>query len=371
MQGHVRKRGKKWCFVLDVGRDPETGKRKQKWFSGYATKKEAQRAMSEKLAEVNRGDYIEPTKMNLADLLDTWLREEVKGSRSAHTFDMYSTLVRNHIKPGLGSLPLDKLAPLHIQKFMSQMTGKDLSASTVNYALFVLKTALSWAVDMELIPKNPAQKITPKSKTKARMNVWTPEEVARFLRTAKDNRYFTAFHLALSTGMRIGEILGLHWEDVDLDDGMIRVRRMLEESSEGSRIVERTKSDAGRRSIALTDESVEVLKRHRANQKQEMLILGYRSDLVFMNMKGKPISSRGLRYHFDGCIKLAEVPKIRFHDLRHTHATLLLQQGVHPKVVQERLGHSSITMTLDRYSHVIPSMQKEAAQSLGNIIQNG
>lgn len=251
------------------------------------------------------------------------------------------------------------------------MSEKDLSSSTVNQALTILKTALAWAVDMGMIQKNPAAKISRKAKEKAEMKAWTPDEVARFLSAARHNRYFTAFHLALSTGMRIGEILGLHWEDIDLNEGMIQVRRILEETSQGSRIIERTKTEAGRRSIALTDESVEVLKRHRATQKEEMMVLGYRSDLVFMNLKGKPISSRGLRYHFDGCIKLAEVPKIRFHDLRHTHATILLQQGVHPKIVQERLGHSSIQMTMDRYSHVTLSMQKEAVQSFGNIIEKG
>lgn len=370
MKGHIRKRGSKWCFVLNLGRDPQTGKRKQKWFSGYITKKEAQRAMIEKIAEFNRGDFIEPTKMSLSDFFDTWLNEEVKGSRSPHTFDMYNNLVKNHIKPGLGSLTLDKLAPLHVQKFMGQVSEKELAASTMNYTLLVLKTALSWAVKMEMIPKNPADKISPRAKNSTRMKVWTAEEVARFLKVARENRYFPAFHLALSTGMRIGEILGLHWEDINLENATVNIRRMLEETSLGNRIVERTKSDAGRRSVALTDEAVEVLKQHQAQQKKEMLLLGYRSDLVFMNLKGKPITSRGIRYHFASCISKANVPKIRFHDLRHTHASLLLQQGVHPKVVQERLGHSSITMTLDTYSHVIPSMQKEAAAALGKIMGN-
>ncbi|SMO44909.1 tyrosine-type recombinase/integrase [Melghirimyces algeriensis] len=368
MKGHVRKRGKKWCFVLDIGKDPSTGKRKQKWFSGFPTKKEAQRALAEKMAEINRGDYVEPSKMNVGDFLDEWLVSEVKMSRSAHTFDMYQNLVKNHLKPGLGSASLDKLTPLHIQQFMGKISEKDLSISTINYILRVLKTALSWAVTMEMIPKNPASNISPKSGHRTTMKTWTAEQVNRFLQTAKGNRYYLAFYLALTTGMRQGEILGLEWSDIDFESGFIRIQRMLEESSQGSRIVERTKSDAGRRSIALSESALEVVKQHQKEQKQEMLKRGYRSDQLFVTLQGKPLSSRSLRYHFRSCIQKADVPHIRFHDLRHTHASLLLQQGVHPKVVQERLGHSSISMTLDTYSHVIPSMQKEAAQTLDEII---
>ncbi|QKG84145.1 site-specific integrase [Kroppenstedtia pulmonis] len=190
------------------------------------------------------------------------------------------------------------------------------------------------------------------------------------MQSSKGNKYYAAFYLALTTGMRQGEILGLYWNDIDFESGFIRIQRILEESSQGNRIVERTKSDAGRRSVAISDTVAELLKQYQIRQRQDMLRRGYRSDLIFVSPKGQPISSRGLRYHFDSCITKAKVPKIRFHDLRHTHASLLLQQGVHPKVVQERLGHSSISMTLDTYSHVIPSIQKEAATLLDRIIEN-
>ncbi len=373
MKGHVRKRGKKWCFVIDIGRDPETGKRRQKWFSGFDTKKEAERAMVEKIAEINRGDYIEPAKMTVKELIDTWLYDEVRHNRKIATFDIYKSITKNHIIPRLGNIPLNNLTTFHIHQFLKSLLNKGVSQKNAMYIIRTLKVVLNWAVDMHLISKNPAAniKVTIKS-TGSEMKVWTDEQVKYFLMTARESRYYPAFYLAVATGMRLGELLGLKWLDIDLDRGVISIRRILQHSSEGLKLYEQTKTAKSRRLIDISSSTVEVLRKHRIKQKEEMAQKNYQNgdDLVFSTRSGNPINPRTFREAYYRVIKKAGLPPIRFHDLRHTHATLLLQQGVHPKVVSERLGHTSINMTLDLYSHVIPSIQKEAAEMFDRIIDH-
>jgi len=371
LKGHIRKRGSKWCFVLDIGRDPETGKRRQKWFSGFATKKEAQRAMVEKIAELNRGEYIEPTKITVKEFLEMWLEDEVKPNRKITTYDIYHSVITNHLIPGIGNIPLNQLGPIHINRLLKSLLDRGISSTSAKYSVRTLKVALNWAVKMQLIPKNPAANIRVSTgPSGAGMKVWTDEEVNQFLQVAKESKYYPAFYLAITTGMRIGELLGLKWADIDFDRGTISIRRTLQRTSAGLQLIEQTKTAKSRRLISISPSTVEVLKKHRVEQKKEMIQYNYRDvyDLVFTTRTGKPVEPRNLREYFSFLSKKAGLPPIRFHDLRHTHATLLLQQGVHPKIVSERLGHSSISMTLDIYSHVIPSMQKEAAEMFDQII---
>src|SRR5690606_7370402 len=179
------------------------------------------------------------------------------------------------------------------------------------------------------------------------IKVWTDNEVIQFLQEARGSKFYPAFYLAITTGMRIGELLGLKWSDVDLERGVISIRRTLQRTSEGLRLVEQTKTAQSRRLISISPSAVEVLKKYRIKQKEEMIRYNYLdTDLVFTSRNGKPIEPRNLRDYFANIIKKAGLPPIRFHDLRHTHATLLLQQGVHPKIVSERLGHASIRITL-------------------------
>jgi len=370
LKGHIRKRGSKWCFVLDIGRDPETGKRRQKWFSGFATKKEAERAMVEKIAEINRGDYVEPSKMTVREFLNMWLLDEVKPNRKTTTYDLYRSLSKNHIIPEIGNIPLNKLTTIHIHRFSKSLLDKGVSPTTTKFNIRIIKVALNWAVKMQLIPKNPAANFQTSVKPAgSEMKVWTDQQVNQFLQAARGSKYYPAYYLAVSTGMRIGEILGLKWSDVDFDQGVISIRRILQRTSEGLKLVDQTKTTKSRRLINISPSTVEVLKKHRIKQKEEMIKYNYRNaDLVFTTRSGKPVEPRTFREYFATIVKKAGLPRIRFHDLRHTHATLLLQQGVHPKIVSERLGHTSISMTLDIYSHVIPSMQKEAAEMFDQII---
>lgn len=370
MKGQVRKRGNKWCFVIDIGRDPKTGKRRQKWFSGFKTKKEAERALAEKIAEINRGDYIEPSKITVREFFDMWLQDEVKPNRKTSTFDTYRSQLRTHVIPEIGKIPLNKLATIHIHRLLKSLLDKGVSPTTAKYNIRTVKVALTWAVKMQLIPKNPAANIeTSNRPSGSEIKVWTDNEVIQFLQEARGSKFYPAFYLAITTGMRIGELLGLKWSDVDLERGVISIRRTLQRTSEGLRLVEQTKTAQSRRLISISPSAVEVLKKYRIKQKEEMIRYNYLdTDLVFTSRNGKPIEPRNLRDYFANIIKKAGLPPIRFHDLRHTHATLLLQQGVHPKIVSERLGHASIRITLDTYSHVIPSMQKEAADIFDQIL---
>ncbi|WP_246204141.1 site-specific integrase [Pallidibacillus pasinlerensis] len=201
------------------------------------------------------------------------------------------------------------------------------------------------------------------------MKVWDVEEVRRFLEVAKESHYYMVYFIALTTGMRQGEILGLSWNDINFDDGVIHVRQTL--SKDGKKIIPSTKTASGTRSIAMPDELIIALKQHKISQGKHRLQLGplYQDmNLVNSSEKGTPINASNLRRNFSIFIKKANVKKIRFHDLRHTHATLLLKQGVHPKIVSERLGHADTRITLDRYSHLLPNMQKDTAREFGKML---
>lgn len=372
MKGHVRKRGTKWAFVIDIGKDPVTGRRKQKWFSGYRTKREAEKAMAEKIAEISRGDYVEPSRMPFRNLMQEWLKMDVKHRLSGRTYEMFEYLIRVYIAPRIGDIPLDKLSPLHIQQFYNALLDTDkirgegkLSPTTIRHIHRAIYSALKWGVEMRILPRNISENVHPPKRVRKEMKVWTQEEAAKFLNVCKGHRLYAFYYLALSTGMRRGELLGLKWEDVDLDRGVIMVRRTLVRHEDGFTVEEEPKTASSRRSIHISPQTIEVLKQHRTKQKEELLRIGMTNpEYVFLSVAGKFIEPSYVRKIFRSLIKRAGVPLIRIHDLRHTHATLLLQQGVHPKIVSERLGHNSISMTMDLYSHVTPSMQKEAAMAL-------
>jgi len=297
LKGHIRKRGSKWCFVLDIGRDPETGKRRQKWFSGFATKKEAERAMVEKIAEINRGDYVEPSKMTVREFLNMWLLDEVKPNRKTTTYDLYRSLSKNHIIPEIGNIPLNKLTTIHIHRFSKSLLDKGVSPTTTKFNIRIIKVALNWAVKMQLIPKNPAANFQTSVKPAgSEMKVWTDQQVNQFLQAARGSKYYPAYYLAVSTGMRIGEILGLKWSDVDFDQGVISIRRILQRTSEGLKLVDQTKTTKSRRLINISPSTVEVLKKHRIKQKEEMIKYNYRNaDLVITTRSRKQLEPRTLR----------------------------------------------------------------------------
>lgn len=370
MRGHIRKRGSTWSVVVDVGRD-ESGRRRQKWHSGYRTKREANEALTEILGQLSSRQYVAPSKLTVGGFLeDEWL-PAVRTRLRPLTFDSYAGNMRNHVIPRLGSVPLQDLTAPMLNSVYAELGGQ-LSPRTVRYVHAILRRALADAVKWNRLARNPADAADPPPVRRCRadgMQTWSGPELACFLESVRDHRLFACWRFLAMTGCRRGEALGLRWRDLDLDRG----RATIVQTVVASRVISEPKSDRGRRTIALDAETVAALRDHRARQGEEREILGEAysdHDLVFASEDGSPIWPRSLTRAFVALTGAADVPAIRLHDLRHTHATLALQAGVHPKVVQDRLGHATISITLDVYSHAIPEMQGDAVDRVAALVRD-
>lgn len=366
-----------WVGQITIGYDPVTGKVKRKSFYGK-TRKEVADKMAQALQAVKDGTYIEPTQTTLGEWLDKWMTSYKKGQIKPSTYENYEIVINTHIKPALGNIPMAKLQAHMLQNFYNEKLesgradGKGgLSTRMVRYIHTIIREALQQAVKEGLLIRNVADATTPPTVKNKQMRPLTEEELLAFFDAAKDDRLFAAYVLAATTGLRRGELLGLCWDCVDLEKGIITVKRELMNLKDGLVLEETTKSKSGRRSVVLTDDAIRELKAHKRRQAQEKLLMGeayQEHGLVFCKEDGTPLDPSWFTKHFQALLKKAGLPRIRFHDLRHTHATLLLARGVHPKIVQERLGHSSITMTLDLYSHLVPGLQEAAAATLNGLL---
>lgn len=377
MKGKIEKRGSKWSFVIDIGRD-EKGKRQQKRFSGFNTKKEAEKALAEKLHEVNQGTYIEPTKTTVGEYMLSCL-EAKKTKVKPGTFKHYAWIVTNHIVPKLGHIQLLKLKPQHIEKFYNGLLTGDnpVSKRTIKHIHTFIKESLDRAVNWDILHKNVAKVVDPPSPGKAEMQIWDEEQMKTFLELARGDRYFVAYFLALTTGMRKGEILGLRWKDIDFDNKMLYVAQSLSRGETGNVLAD-PKTAAGKRKITLDNETLEALRQHKHRQNQERMLAGPQwqdHDLVIATSIGTQANPQNMnRDSWYRLLKKATeegVPRIRFHDLRHTHASHLLKKGLHIKVVSERLGHASVEITLNTYGHLLPGLQEVAADQFGESIFKG
>jgi integrase len=291
-------------------------------------------------------------------------------------------LVEAYIVPRLGSTPLQSLTPAKLNAFYADLlesgavkTGGKLSARTVRYTHTILRKALSEAVRWSLLTRNIADQADPpreRSGSRTQMRVWSAIELRAFLDHVADDRLSAAYFLAATTGMRRGEVLGLRWRDLDLDAGRLGISQTLITVDYEMRF-STPKTDRGRRSVALDPMTVTALRAHRTRQLEERLAAScYQDiDLVFAREDGAPFHPDRFSDLFDQYVRKAGLPRIRLHDLRHTHATLALSAGVHPKVVSERLGHSSVSITLDVYSHAIPAMQEDAAAKVAALVFAG
>ncbi|MEV2661842.1 site-specific integrase [Paenibacillus larvae] len=369
MKGHIRKRGNKWCFVLDVGRDEITGERIQKWFSGYDKKRDAERDMAEKIKEINDGTFIEETDETIEEFMSNWLLNKKNKVRPG-TWKSYAWLINSHLIPNIGNLKLSKLKPLHLNNLYNQKLIKVISANSIKKLHGLIKDALNEGIGWGIISRNVASAVSPPRVKKVKFKVWNEEQLKIFLDASSHERYYLAFELAASTGMRIGEILGLRRVDIDLENAKLSVRQSYTKGITGHDFHE-PKTASGERLIALFPHTVSLIKGHleiQEREKEQQAPIYQDHGLVIQTNVGTPVNPRNLSRTYYNILKKCDIPAIRFHDLRHTHATLLLKRGVHPKIVQERLGHSSITITLDTYSHVLPGLQEAALQNLGGSI---
>ncbi|MBM7702850.1 tyrosine-type recombinase/integrase [Metabacillus iocasae] len=368
MKGTVKKEGKSWYYVFTLGYKAD-GKRQQKKKRGFKTKKEAQQALAEAINTVNTGSYIEPSTILYKDYLDDWFLTK-QNSIGVQTTKVYKAYLQGRIVPELGNYKLSKLSTIQIQSFINRLSEEGLSSSTIKKIHEIIRNSLEHAVDFELVPKNVALKVKLPKANKKEMTVWNEDEVNQFLKVAREDPSYIVFHLALTTGMRQGEVLGLRWKDVDLEKGLIRIKQTL--SHDGKEMMSGAKTQSSLRAINLSEVTIRALKTRKLTVSKEKLSLGtiYEDfDLIACTQHGTPFNPANVRRTFNRLIKLADVPKIRFHDLRHTHATLLLSKGVNVKVISERLGHSNIKVTLDTYSHVLPTMQEEVARKLDEMIK--
>jgi integrase len=367
MKGHIRERSPgHWAIVIDV-LDPATGKRRRKWHSFKGTKRKAQDECARLISELQHGTYIEPNKITVAEFLDRWLAD-AKIRVSAKTYERYEQLCRKNIVPLLGKALLSKLKPPQISEAyatalaIGRRDGKGgLSRRTVHNMHVVFKAALKQAVQWEMLVRNPAPK-APGFK-QAPMQTYDLAQTAALIDDARGKRIFVAVLLAVLCGLRRGEIAALRWRNTDLSKAELAVVQSAEQTKAGIRYKE---PKSGRsRTVALSASMVAELKAHRATQAEELLKLGVRlSDdhFVVAQADGSPYQPHSLAQEWVRFLaNHPALPRIRFHDLRHAHATHMLKAGVHPKIASERLGHSKIGITLDLYSHVLPNMQADAA----------
>ena len=371
MRGHIRKRGRSWAIVVDRGRDGR-GRRRQRWHTVQGTKRDAQRELARLPHELNTGAYLEPTRITMCEYLERWLADYAKTNVNPKTFERYREIVRLHLIPALGGCPLVKLQPLHIQAYYSQAIqsgrrdGKHgLAAQTVLHHHRVLREALMHAQRWQLIVRNPADLVEPPRPPRKEAKVLDVHQAGDLLAALDGHRLYNPVLLALTTGMRRGEIRALRWPDVDFEAGTLTVRKSLQQTNEG--VAFKTPKSGKGRTVALPPMAVEVLGAHRVAQAEQRLALGgayANNDLVFARPDGHPWEPDSFTSSFSAFVRRARLPHITFHGLRHTHATLLLTKGIHPKVVSERLGHSKVGFTLDIYAHVLPGMQKEAARRI-------
>jgi integrase len=313
--------------------------------------------------------------------LDTWLQEYKKPSVRPVTYDSYATMIRYHLRTSLGHIPLKDLRPDMVQRFYNDKWDAGLSPRTVCYLHTIVHGALKQALKNQLVTRNVSEATTlPGGKTR-KMRPLSLEEVHQFLAAVKDDPLFPAMFLELGTGVRRGELLGLRWYNLALDVGVLHVRQTLvrvgnHDAAEGDRktqlIFQEPKTEQSRRTIPIPEEIIEVLKRYKARQAQERLLMGEAYEdygLVFCQANGQPIDPRNFTRYFERLLTRAGLPKIRFHDSRHTLATLMLELGESAKTVQTMLGHTQIATTLDIYSHVSIDLEKKAAAKLSAVLR--
>jgi integrase len=302
---------------------------------------------------------LKDEQITLGAYLDRFMDDVAAHTLAPSTIRSYSYLIRDHIRPEIGNIKLVNLRPDHLQSLYSEKLNVGLSKRTVQYIHSIIRRSLNQALRWGLIYRNPTDAVTAQRQKRNAPSTLSVDEAKKFLESVRSHRWYPIYLLAIMTGMRKGEILGLHWEDVDLENRSISIKHTLV-TIQGRTMMSRPKSDAARRTIALPEIVSEELRVYQLETNKK-------EGLVFTTSTDRPISQRNLTRHLHAALANAGLQRIRFHDLRHTAATLLLQAKVHPKVVQEMLGHSTIVLTLDTYSHVIPGIQEEAASEMDRL----
>ncbi len=381
MKGSIRQRSKgSWEVCLDTGQDPVSGKRIRHFESVKGNKRNAQRRLVELLHSLEQGSYVKPKRLTVAQFLEEWLQEYVRINTAPRTSERYQEIVRIHLIPALGSIPLLALRPQHIQQYYARdlesgrRNGKGgLSALTVHKHHRVLYESLRYGVRQGILVRNPAEVVTPPHGQSKEPTIVGANHLHLILEAAKESPYYALFFMIAYTGVRRSEALGLRWGDIELEKATLSVVQTLQQLRNGEYIFRQPKSKRGRRQIALSPSLAILLWEHRLKQEYTRELLGKSlmpTDLVFSHPDGRPLRPNTVSRALPEITRSIGLNGVRLHDLRHAHATILLQQGIHPKIVQERLGHSSVATTLDIYSHVVPGLQEAAARRFDEGLEN-
>ena len=333
------------------------GKRKSKT-SG--SQKEVRDWLIKQRNKLREGLIITNDKIKLGDFIARYMASVASHNLRPTTYQTHSSLIRNHIEPELGNIRLVSLRPDQVQDFYDLKLKEGLSQRTVQYLHSILHKVLKQALKWGLVTRNVTDLVEPPSPQRTPMTTWTAEQVKQFLSAVENHRWYPIYLITCYCGLRKGEVLGLHKDDIDVDRGIIHVKHQVQYIIGKGSIITQPKTEKAKRPVTIPDTALQIIKTYLETVKD--------GQLIFTTSTGKPISGRNVVRHFKSVIEETGLPDIRFHDLRHTHASLLLEAGVHPKVVQERLGHSQIALTLDTYSHVIPSLQADAAEKLEVIL---
>lgn len=362
-----KRRDGRWVGVISLGY--VNRKRKRKAFYG-ATRREVQERLTSALKTTQEGQPIPPERQSVSQFLEEWLQNSAKPTIRPRTYVRYGEHVRNHISPAIGHIKLAKLTPQHVQALLNEKLGEGLAPATVRYMHAVLRRALKQAFKWDLVSRNVAVLVDAPRVAQKEIEPFTPEQARVFLDAIRGDRLEALYSVALAVGLRKGEVLGLKWSDVHLDKRTLTVRASLQRIN-GALVLVEPKSKQSRRTVALPQIVIDTVRVHRVRQIQERLLAGSRwqdHGLVFPTTIGTPMDTRNLTRHFRRALQDAGLPLRRFHDLRHSCASLLLVQGVHPRVVMEILGHSQISLTMNTYSHVIDKLQHEAAAQIDAVL---
>ncbi len=351
-----------WVGQITIG-----AKREYKYCK---TQREVRVWLKMKQSQIDAGVDLGKADTTLSEYLKEWLSTKAMEIRPK-THDQYTGIVNHHINPPIGRFKLKDLRPDQIQVFYNKKLREGASARTVKMIHSVLHCALNHAVKMGIIGRNPSDAVTKPRLRRKEMRVLDDNQARTFLIHASKSRNAAFYYLAVTTGLRQAELFGLKWSDLDWESMRLQVQRQIQRVRGGGLVFTEPKTARGRRVVVLGKSTKNVLQEQFKHQQLERQFAGDKwieNDLIFTSTIGTPIDHRNLFREFKELLQVAGLPNIRFHDLRHTAATLMLQQNIHPKVVQERLGHSDISLTLNTYSHVLPGMQEEAAEKMDTLL---
>jgi integrase len=363
MKGSIRKRGNYYQYRFHI-KDPITNERKEVSKGGFESERKAQKALTIAMADYERGEFLTSSKTTFKDLSQLWL-EDKEGNVRESTMYSYKRALNARIMPDFERYEVKDIKPLHIHKFYQKLKKQGLSKRYIAYVGTILGSVFKKAVQMEMIHNNPVSNVDKPKMQKNKQKSWTAEQAIQFLEVAKVKaNYYLSYLLAFHTGMRIGEVLGLHWEDIDFYNKQIHVQHTIT-LNEGEYVLGPVKTESSDRFIPISNSLIEELLNHKQHSEYTS------DDLIFRTKNGNLVDPYTLRYMMRTISDELNLPRIRFHDIRRTHTSILIDEGVSPKVVSQRLGHSDVSITLNIYTDVFDKRQAEATDKIDEILSRG